>query len=105
MLLRTGKGEDKLGSHPFCTDNINMLVVSLDDLLDDRKSETCALLVFSAGKIGFIEALPYLIQRFLWNSDSVILYGDEHFAVFLHHFDSYGRIILTEFDCIVYEIV
>ena len=59
-LFRFLQSKDKFGSHTFCTDHINILVMCIDDLFDYRKSKSGAFTVLSAGCINFVETIQIL---------------------------------------------
>ena len=71
-LFRFLQSKDKFGSHTFCTDHINILVMCIDDLFDYRKSKSGAFTVFSAGSINLVETIPDFAQTFFGNAGSVI---------------------------------
>ena len=77
----------------------------LYDLFYDRQSESCSLLIFSSGEIRLIEAVPYLLDTFLRNTDSRILHGNKDFLVFQRSLDIDHRILTAEFNGIVDQIV
>ena len=64
-LFRFLQSKDKFGSHTFCTDHINILVMCIDDLFDYRESESGAFTVLSAGSINLVETIPDFAQTVL----------------------------------------
>ena len=54
------EGEDEFGSDAFRADHVDVLVVGVDDLFDDGKSQPRSLAVFSAGGIDLVEPVPDL---------------------------------------------
>jgi len=83
VVLHLGfwQGEDKLRPHALGADDIDVFAVGLYDLLCDRQAEARALLVFSAGKIGLVEAVPDQFEIVFRDADSGVLYADENFIV------------------------
>ena len=77
----------------------------LYDLFYDRQPESCSLLIFSSGEIRLIEAVPDLLDTFLRNTDSRILYGNKDFLVLQRSLDIDHRVLTAEFDGVVDQIV
>ena len=65
-LFRFLQSKDKFGSHTFCTDHINILVMCIDDLFDYRKSKSGAFTVFFRGKHQSCRNDPRFCPDFLW---------------------------------------
>ena len=86
-LFRFLQSKDKFGSHTFCTDHINILVMCIDDLFDYRKSKSGAFTVFSAGCINFVETIPDFAQAFFGNAGSVIFYRNKDLTTFYSCFN------------------
>ena len=86
-LFRFFQSKDKFGSHTFCTDHINILVMCIDDLFDYRETESGAFTVFSAGSINFVETIPDFAQAFFGNAGSVIFYRNKDLTAFYSCFD------------------
>ena len=52
--------------------------MSVNDLLNDRQSESGTFFIFSSGKIRLVEPVKYLFQVFFGNTDTRILYRYEY---------------------------
>ena len=104
-LFRFLQSKDKFGSHTFCTDHINILVMCIDDLFDYRKSKSGAFTVFSAGCINFVETIPDFAQAFFGNAGSVIFYRNEDLTAFYSWFNLNRGIIIAEFNGIIKKVV
>lgn len=75
------KAENKLCSDAFRADHVDIFAVRLDDLPDNGQTKAGSTLVFSAGQIGFIEAVPYFFQAFPGNADPCIFHRYENFFI------------------------
>ena len=104
-LFRFLQSKDKFGSHTFCTDHINILVMCIDDLFDYRESESGAFTVFSAGSINLVETIPDFAQTFFGNAGSVIFYRNKDLTTFYSCFNLNRRIIIAEFNGIIKKVV
>ena len=62
--------EDEFGSDTLCAYDVNVFIMSLDGFFNDCKTESGSFFVFAAGEIGFVEALPDLIQFFAGDSEA-----------------------------------
>ena len=100
-LFRFLQSKDKFGSHTFCTDHINILVMCIDNLFDYRKSKSGAFTVFSAGSINLVETIPDFAQAFFGNAGSVIFYRNEDLTAFYSCFNLNRGIIIAEFNGII----
>ena len=60
-----------------------MFFVAVDDLLYNGKAQPCALLVFAAGDVGFVESVPDQFQVVFGDADAAVLDGGEQ-LVFFH---------------------
>ncbi len=71
----------------------------------DGKSETGSGLILSAAWIRFIETVKYFLDRFRWNSDTLILDTDKDFIGFFCDLNRNLPAFRGEFDRIVNQIV
>ena len=80
--FRFVEGEDEFGSDAFRTDHVDVLVMGVDNLFDDRQSQPGAFAVFSAGGVDLVKSFPDLGKAFFRYSDSGVFHGDEYLPVF-----------------------
>ena len=80
--IRLRQRKDKFRAHALRADDIDILTMGADDLLGDGEAESGAFLIFAAGQVGFIEAVPDQLQVVLRDADTRIFYADEDFIVF-----------------------
>ena len=79
--------------------------MSLYGFFDDGKTESGSFLIFATGKISFVKTFPDLIQCISRNTDTVILDRRVNFIATLGCLDRNGRILITEFDRIIDQII
>ena len=104
-LFRFLQSKDKFGSHTFCTDHINILVMCIDDLFDYRESESGAFTVLSAGSINLVETIPDLFDAVFWNADSGVFDGNKDFLIFFGRLDRDCGVCVAEFERIVDQVI
>ena len=99
------QGEDKFRSDTFRTDDVDVLTVRLDRFLYDGQSKAGAALVFPAGGVCLVEALPDLVQRFPGDADAVVPDGDIDLVAPVRRLDRDAGIRVAELDGVVDEVV
>lgn len=97
--------EDEFGSDTLCAYDVNVFIMSLDGFFNDCKTESGSFFVFAAGEIGFVEALPDLIQFFAGDSEAGVFDGYEDLFASACDFYCYRGFILTEFNGVVHQVV
>ena len=75
------KLQNNLCSGSKRTLNFNLRIMKNCSMLHNGKSKSGALLVFSAGEVGFVKSFPDFFQTVFGNTDSGILDRDKYFVV------------------------
>ena len=105
LILCIGKGEDKFGSDPFGTDDINIFMVCMNDFFYNGKTKSGAFFIFSTGSICLIKAFPDTSDAIFWNTDAAIFDGYKYFSISKCSFNCDDRICIAKFKSIVDQIV
>ena len=77
----------------------------LDDLFYNRKAKAGTPLVFSSGKVSFVETVPDLFNTVPGDADTGIFYGNEDLLVFTGRLDIDHGVIMAEFNGIVDQVI
>lgn len=99
------QGENEFGSNPLRTDDIDVFVVGLDNLLYNGKPQAGPFFILPPGSVGLIEAFPDFFQAVLGDADSGVLDGYKDLIVPLGGFHGDGGIRMAELDGVVDEVV
>ena len=97
--------EDEFTSLANLTGEGNVLAVRFDDLFCDSKSETGSGLILSAARIRLIETVENFLDRFRWNSHTLILDTDIDFIRFFRDLNRDLATLRGEFDRIINQII
>ena len=102
FFVRKGKAENEFSAHAFRTDNIDIFIMGLDDFFSDGQTEAGALLIFTPGKIRFIETIPNELQAVLGDADPTVFYGNKDFIPFFCGFYFDDGVGMGKFDGVVH---
>ena len=70
----------KFRTDPGSRDDVDLFLVILDDVTNDRQTEAGTFFVFSARGVGLVKTGPDLVDVFLFDADTVILDRNEDFS-------------------------
>ena len=101
----TGQSEDKLRPHALSGDSVDMLPVGGDNLLHNRQAQPGSTLVLAPGGVRLVKPLPDLLHAVPGNPDAFILYGNKDLFMAQGRFDGYNRVVGTELNGIIQEVV
>ena len=99
------QGENKFRTDTLGADTIDIFTMCLNDLFYNGKSKTGAAFIFSAGEVGFVKSFPDLFQTIFWNTDSGVFDRNKDFLIFFGCLNRDHRILMTELDRIINQIV
>ncbi len=105
LFTRAWKGEDEFRPHPFGANYRNIFFMGIDDFLRDGKTKACSFLILSTRKIGLIKTIPNLFETIFRNADSMIFDSDKCLIILYTHRNTDGRVVRTELDCIINQIM
>ena len=71
------KSKNKLGSDAFCTDDVDIFSMCIDNFFDDGQAKTCPFFVLAARGIKLVKAFPDTFDALFWDSGAMILDRDK----------------------------